>query len=275
MSLIDAFAGGVHALFSIWIFCLMQVIPFFVAYVIGSTLLERDQDPSVKPWRSFGMNLAMATTGFIVVFTIMGLSATALSKALFAHVSIANQFGAVIIALLALHIAGALTLDGKSTAVRIGARVSGLALGAALALAYKPCVTPTLTYIYGLTQGEQTVARGGLLLVVYTVGEFMVISALAAGLLALALKAKGPGARKGIRIAAAVVMMAISVMILTNKMTIYKGFLVGGFVNQPGHDHSQMDHSKMNHDNMEQMDHSQMDHGAMDHMNHGGQEKEK
>ncbi|MDH5478495.1 MAG: hypothetical protein OEY50_09190, partial [Nitrospinota bacterium] len=99
MSLIDAFAGGVHALFSIWIFCLMQVIPFFVAYVIGSTLLERDQDPSVKPWRSFGMNLAMATTGFIVVFTIMGLSATALSKALFAHVSIANQFGAVIIAL--------------------------------------------------------------------------------------------------------------------------------------------------------------------------------
>ncbi|MDH5639191.1 MAG: hypothetical protein OEZ04_11950 [Nitrospinota bacterium] len=273
MSLIDAYAGGVHAFFSVWVFCLMQVIPFFVAYVVGSALLESGQDQSVRPWRAFAVNLALATAGFIVVFTTMGMSATALSKAVFHHVVIANQFGGVIIALLALYIAGALTLDRKSTAVRIGARVFGFVLGGALALAYKPCVTPTLTYIYGLTQADQTVARGGLLLVVYTVGEFTAISALAAGLMAVALKAGGPGARKGIRIAAAAVMMAISVMILTDKMTMYKSYLVGRFVNQPGHDHSQMDHGKMDHDMTSngQMDHGQMDHGQMD---HGGQEME-
>ena len=247
MSLIEAYAGGVHAFFSVWVFCLMQVIPFFVAYVMGSALLESGQEKSVSPWRAFCVNLALAAAGFIVVFTTMGMSATAFSKAVFEHVAIANQFGGVIIALLALYIAGALTLDRTSTAVKIGGRVLGFIYGGALALAYKPCVTPTLTYIYGLTQADQTVVRGGLLLVMYTVGELTAISALAAGLMAIALKSGRSGARKGVRIAAAAVMMAISVMILTDNMTIYKSYLVGRFVNQPGHDHGQMDHGQMDH----------------------------
>jgi len=259
MSLPEAYAGGVHAFFSIWVFCLMQVIPFLVAYVIGSALLECGRGQPARPWRAFALHLALAGAGFIVVFTTMGLSATAVSKAVFRHVSIASQFGGVIIGLMALYVAGALSLDRGSAAVRAGVWIFGFVYGGALALAYKPCVTPTLTYIYGLTQAEQTVTRGGLLLVAYTVGELTAISALAAGLMAIALKTGSPGAKKGIRIAAVVVMMAVSVMILTDKMTIYKSYLVGGFVTSPDHDHGRMDHENMDHGSM---DHDKMDHGG-------------
>ncbi|MDH4182844.1 MAG: hypothetical protein OEV92_01365 [Nitrospinota bacterium] len=237
MSIIESFGGGIHAIFSVWIFCLMQFIPFLVAYVIGSALLESGDGASNARWRVFGVNLLLASAGFITVFTILGMTSTAISRMAFKHLSLSGQIGGVFIGLLALYVAGLLTLDRKSAVARVGVKVFGFLLGAALALSYKPCVTPTLTYIYGLTQTTETVARGGALLVFYTLGEFSIIALASAGLYWLILKAGGLSLRKGARLACVAVLLTVSGMILTDKMTIYKSFLVGRFVNQPGHDH--------------------------------------
>ena len=238
MSPLGVYIGGVHAFFSIWVFCLMQVIPFFVAYCVGSALLESGDGASQARWRVFAVNLALASAGFIMVFTAMGMVSTSVSKLMFKNLTLANQFGGVAIGLVALYVGGALVLDKKSAVAGAVAKGGGVALGAALALAYKPCVTPTLTYIYGVTQIEETSAWGGALLVAYTLGEFTAIGALAAGLMWLTLKAGGLSFRKGVRIACAAVMLTVAAMILTDKMTIYKSYLVGGFVHEPGHDHS-------------------------------------
>jgi cytochrome c-type biogenesis protein len=238
MSPLDTYIGGVHAFFSIWVFCLMQVIPFFVAYLVGSALLESADGASISRWRVFAVNFSLAAGGFIAVFTAMGMVSTSTSKIIFRNLALANQFGGVAMGLLALYVAGVLTLDEKSSAAKIGAKAGAFILGGGLALAYKPCVTPTLTYIYGVTQTEETSARGGLLLAFYTLGEFTAIGALAVALMWLSLKSGGLALRKGVRMVCATALIAVSVMILTDKMTIYKSFLVGRFVTQPGHDHS-------------------------------------
>jgi len=40
MTIFEAYIGGLHNFFSIWFFCLFQVTPFFLAYIIGLTMIE-------------------------------------------------------------------------------------------------------------------------------------------------------------------------------------------------------------------------------------------
>ena len=265
MSLLDAFIGGVAAFFSVWVFCLLQVIPFFVAYTVGSALLESRDGAGVERWRVFAVNLFLVSAGFLIFFVIIGMPALPVSKALFANLGLANQFGGVMTGLVALYIAGVFTLERGSMAAKLGSKLFGFLFGASLAFAYKPCVTPSLTYIYGLTQSEKTVATGGALLVSYTLGELFAMGALAALLFWGALKAGGRSIGHAVRLACSVVAIGISVMILTGNMTAYKSFLVGRFVNQPGHIHTITPKGGQATESMDEMDHSghgmEHDHG--------------
>jgi len=232
MSLMEAYFGGIHALFSIWIFCLMQVIPFFLAFAVGAVMVENsDKSPAVKAGRSF-INLVAPIMGFILVFTGMGMTATDISKVIFEYLSLANKFGGVIIGFVALYFIGIVTIRKSWRAFGFIKHLTGLFFGAAIGLAYRPCVSPTLTKIYNITQSGQTVGHGGALLVFYTLGIFTVVCAVAATLTWIASSLTASFVKSAVTKTCGVLLLAVSALILTNNMTIYKSYLVGRFVPQ-------------------------------------------
>ncbi len=248
-------------MFSIWIYCLLQIIPFFLAFVIGAAFLNDGGGGFREKWKSDLVVGLVTTLGFMLVFVPMGMPTTVLGKMAYKYVYLGNQFGGVLIGLIGFYFIGVLTLKispGLLKKVRLG---SALVFGMALAIAYKPCVTPTLTEIYNISRFAETSSYGGVLLITYSVGVFTVINAVAMLLIWAVSKISTiiRGA-VGVKFAGAV-MLVFSFMILGGYMSSYKSFLVGRFVSQilqEGMDHS--DHS----DHSNHSDHS-------DHMDNKGQ----
>lgn len=271
MSLIGAFTGGFASFFSIWIFCLMQVVPFFVALMVASALLENSANSIKKPLVVGGL----ALFGFMLVFVATGMSGTAISKAVFVYSGTLNQIGGVVIGLVGLFVLGLLTVRESSfPAFEVVKVVSVFLFGSALGMAYKPCVTPTLTKIYNINAALGNVALGAELLLFYALGVSVAILLVGLLLSWLAMNIKSEAARAGVRKVLGAIILIIAGLILMDKMTLYKSFLVERFVTVPmeGHDHSGMDNSQ-DKQNSGERDHSGMDHsqdkqdaGEHDHM---------
>jgi cytochrome c-type biogenesis protein len=168
----------------------------------------------------------------------MGMTTTNVSRIIFRYLNIANQFGGVFIGLAGFYLIGLLTFTKSSKAfarrLRLG---TGFFLGVSLALAYKPCVTPTLTVITNLCNAVETANIGALMLGSYTLGTTLVI--LVSGVLLATLINQLPSAagKTFVKRFCGVVLLTASFLIISGRMTDYKSFLVGRFVPQV------MDHS--------------------------------
>lgn len=231
MTLANAYLGGFLSFFSIWIFCLLQIFPFFLAFMVGASLSESPENPPSRPGLRTLLIPVFALTGYSVVFVSMGMTTTGISKVLFGNLDLANQFGGVIIGLVACYLLGWLSFKGSSSAsMRIINILSSLAFGAALALAYKPCVTPTLTVILNLNNNVETANAGAVMLASYTLGTATVILATGVGLSLLLRRISSNFAKIFIQRFCGVVLIIVSFLILSDRMTDYKSFLVGRFV---------------------------------------------
>ncbi|VAX21384.1 hypothetical protein MNBD_NITROSPINAE01-1500 [hydrothermal vent metagenome] len=247
MSFIGAFIGGFASFFSIWVFCLMQVVPFFVALMVASSLSQNSVG-QVSCTGCAGVKKAVATgcvalLGFILVFMATGMSGTSISHAVFTYSGMLNQIGGVVIGLVGLFFVGLLTVkEAYSPAFGVAKVVSVFLFGAALGLAYKPCVTPTLTKIYNINTAPGNVVTGGGLLFFYALGISVAILLAGALLSRIAVMIKPELARLGIKKLLGVVILVVAGLILTDKMTLYKSFLVERFVTIPMEGHGNMAH---------------------------------
>lgn len=113
---------------------------------------------------------------FSAIFILLGLSATALGALLFDNqLALRKVAGVTIIALGAVLLAslfvGRLNRDFRPFGLIERAGAGGpVVAGAAFALAWTPCVGPTLAAILGLASTQQSTLEGGLLLLVYSAG---------------------------------------------------------------------------------------------------------
>jgi cytochrome c-type biogenesis protein len=230
MSVFYAYYSGVAAFFSIWLFCLLQIIPFFLALIVGMALSDKETGGSRPVFKAFAVAL-VSFAGFIFIFTSMGLVSTALSKVIFNSLSLGNQIGGVVTGVIGLYLLGLLSFDGERSPVMTAVRhVSVFLFGSAVALAYKPCVTPALTQIYKIASSPASAGEGAVLLMAYSLGVATVISA--GGLLISWAVAKVGSLwlETSVKRLCGVVLLVIAGLILTGNMTVYKSFLVGRFV---------------------------------------------
>lgn len=231
MTFANAYLGGFLSFFSVWIFCLLQIIPFFLAFMVGAALSDKSENPSPRPGLRALLIPVIALIGYSVVFTSMGMTTTGISKVIFKHLDLANQFGGVVIGLVACYLVGWLSFKGPSTAyMRMIYIASSLAFGAALAFAYRPCVTPTLTVILNLNNNVETAGVGAVMLAFYTLGTATVLLAGGVGLALLSMRIPSDSMKIFLKRFCAIVLFTASFLILSDRMTDYKSFLVGRFV---------------------------------------------
>lgn len=230
MSVFYAYYSGVAAFFSIWLFCLLQVIPFFLALIVGAALTSEKAGGSCRVCKAFVVAMA-SFAGFIFIFTSMGLVSTAMSKVIFNSLSPGNQIGGVLIGVIGLYLIGILSVDvDKSPAMTAGKYVAAFLFGSAVALAYKPCVTPALTEIYKIASNPAKVGEGAALLIAYSLGIATVISAVGLFVSWAVAKVSSPQVETVVKRFCGAVLLVIAGLILTGNMTVYKSFLVGRFV---------------------------------------------
>ena len=230
MNIFEAYIGGLHNFFSIWFFCLFQVTPFFLAYITGLSMMEVGD----KRWQGSLSGIitggVLCLIGFMTGYIILGASATSISNVIFGYLTILNQFGGVILLLMGLYFIGLFRIaEDKGKLFR---RFGGLLIGFSFAMAYQPCVTPTLTSIYNLTKSPETVHRGTLMLTFYSLG--ISTAFISAGLtISKALSVDGlKNIRNIVQRISGGFLVTMSILILANWMTIYKSYLVGWLLHE-------------------------------------------
>ncbi len=164
-----AFAAGFISFVSP---CCLPLVPGYLATVSGAAPNEfgRRIDPRV-----LGRSALFVGT-FSLIFIVLGLSATAAGDFLFDNQALLNTIaGSAIVAMGLLSLASLvvpkLNRDWRPDAlVQRAGRGGPVVAGAAFAIAWTPCVGPTLGAILGLASTSEGTGRGALLLAVYSAG---------------------------------------------------------------------------------------------------------
>ena len=168
-SIVLAFAAGLVSFLSP---CCLPLVPGYLATVGGADpqQLGRRVDPRVV------MRSAAFVGTFSLIFISLGLGATAIGDFLFDNQPALNTFaGIFIIAMGVLFVASVfvvrLNRDFRPDALlKRAGRGGPVVAGAAFALAWTPCVGPTLGAILGLASTQTGTGQGALLLAVYSAG---------------------------------------------------------------------------------------------------------
>jgi cytochrome c-type biogenesis protein len=164
-----AFAAGLVSFLSP---CCLPLVPGYLATVSGvePTQLGRRIDPRVV------MRSAAFVATFSLIFILLGLGATAIGSLLFDNQPTLNKVaGGLIIAMGLLFVGSVfvaqLNRDFRPQGLIERAGSGGpVVAGAAFAIAWTPCVGPTLGAILGLAATQDGTGRGAVLLAVYSAG---------------------------------------------------------------------------------------------------------
>jgi cytochrome c-type biogenesis protein len=153
--------------------CCLPMVPGYLAAVAGL-------EPGAARDRRFDRGVLIRSGVFVATFSslfiLFGLTATAIGSFLFDNQPLLNKVaGGLIIAMGLLFVASVfvtrLNRDWRPDALIRRAGSGGpVVAGAAFAIAWTPCVGPTLGAILGLAATSQGTAQGGALLAVYSAG---------------------------------------------------------------------------------------------------------
>ena len=213
-----AFAAGVVSFVSP---CCLPLVPGYLAVVTGKNpdAGARRVDPAVLA-RS-----ALFVATFSAVFILLGLSATALGSFLVDSQLTLRRIAGVAMVVMGVLFAGSvfvlnLNREWRPPGLIERAGKGGPVLaGLAFAIAWTPCVGPTLGAILGLAATDQSVARGAGLLAVYSAGLGIPFLLTAVGFDRLQ---RGFGWVKrhyaAIQVAAGAVLIAMGVLVYTNEL---------------------------------------------------------
>lgn len=185
ISLAAAFAAGLLSFLSP---CVFPIVPSYVTFVTGLTLEELQDGDGGRARRQAALHAALFIAGFSALFIGLGASATALGGLLRRALPLLQQVGGIVIVLFGLYMLGVLRAPAllrerrihlaDKPAGKVGSVIAGVAFGAG----WTPCIGPVLASILLYAGLEATMARGTLLLAVYSLGLGIPFFAAAVGL---------------------------------------------------------------------------------------------
>lgn len=167
-TLLESLFGGFTTFFSVWQMCIMQVTPFYIAFSLGVyfLLVGSARRSNFKPMMLVMAGLAL---GFSFLFALIGSPEFAVGSLLLRNIhSLRFAAGVFIIVVGALMILSSL-LTRFDFKARILVVISPL-VGAALAIAYSPCISPVLSRIFNYTKTSTGSVYGFSLLFLYAIG---------------------------------------------------------------------------------------------------------
>jgi cytochrome c-type biogenesis protein len=154
--------------------CVLPLVPGYLSAVSGvsiSDLRDRDHPMTRVLWPAIIFCLS-----FTVMFVALGMSATGIGSTLHDHQDTLNRIAGWLIVVMGVFFVMTLFVPRLNREFRpeglIARAGSGgpVIAGLAFAVAWTPCVGPTLASILGAAATSDTVGKGGMLLACYSMG---------------------------------------------------------------------------------------------------------
>jgi cytochrome c-type biogenesis protein len=152
--------------------CVLPLVPGYLSAVTGVSAAELED----ADWRRVLAPSLLFVASFSAIFILLGLSATGIGSALSEHRDLLNKISAaLIIAMGVLFVASVfvarLNREWHVDALMERAGKGGpVVAGAAFAIAWTPCIGPTLGAILSAAALSDSAGRGAFLLAVYSAG---------------------------------------------------------------------------------------------------------
>lgn len=169
---IAAFLAGLISFLSP---CVLPLVPGYVSLISGVGVEELKASEG-QLLRRVMMNSISFILGFSIVFITLGAVSTGIGQALGIYKHTLARVAGVIIILFGLHLTGifkikALYTDARLHSVKGGSTPLGaFVIGFAFAFGWTPCLGPILAAILTIASEQDKVAKGVLLLSVYSLG---------------------------------------------------------------------------------------------------------
>jgi cytochrome c-type biogenesis protein len=169
VGILAALAAGIVSFLSP---CVLPLVPGYLSAVTGVSAAELDD----AGWRRVLGPSLLFVASFSAIFILLGLTATGLGSFLSENKQLLTKIsGALIIAMGALFVASLfvtrLNREWHVDALLERAGRGGpIVAGAAFAIAWTPCIGPTLGAILGAAATTNSAGRGAFLLAVYSAG---------------------------------------------------------------------------------------------------------
>ena len=157
--------------------CVLPLVPAYLSFLTGASLEELRAEKAAPALRARTMTHALAfILGFTVVFTLLGVSASAVGGALAANRTLVAEIGGAVVVVLGLHMMGLLRIpllmmDTRAHVAESRPRslLTSFVVGIAFAAGWSPCIGQILGGILLLASQQQTL-QAAWLLVVYSAG---------------------------------------------------------------------------------------------------------
>jgi cytochrome c-type biogenesis protein len=156
--------------------CVLPLVPPYLVYLAG-TSIERLADNEPEPMVRGDAVLAavLFVAGFSTVFVAFGASASAIGALVQAWSAQLSIVAGIAIILMGLHFLGVtrfavLMFEKRAPMSRPVGLWGAYAMGLAFAFGWTPCIGPILASILAVAASKETVAKGAMLLAVYSAG---------------------------------------------------------------------------------------------------------
>ena len=206
--------------------CVLPLLPVFVAYMGGVEPGPEGRRSSLKVAR----NAVLFVAGFSTAFVGLGAGAGLLGGNLAAYRQPLIVVSGVILVLFGVALLGGIPWLMQERRLQVAHRLphspwAAYLIGLAFAVGWTPCVGPILAAVLIYAANSATAARGALLLGAYSAGLGLpfVVAGLFLGPVT-ALVGKVRGVYPVINTVAAVLLIGIGVLTLTNRLTVLNSF---------------------------------------------------
>lgn len=219
-----AFGAGVVSFLSP---CVLPLVPGYVSYVAGDTLVHQQQPSTVAPrrWAALGLSLCFVA-GFSTVFVTLGAGAALLGQLLLRFKNEAAIAGGLLVIAFGLFTIGLLKLPFLQRDFRVHAALKGsrplvaFLMGLAFGFGWTPCIGPILGAILTVTAVAESLPSGVALLATYSLGlgiPFLLTALFTATLLKQMRPARNAG--RWMQFGSGVAMIVVGLAMITGLLT--------------------------------------------------------
>jgi cytochrome c-type biogenesis protein len=169
VGILAALAAGVVSFLSP---CVLPLVPGYLSAVSGVSASELE----TAGWRRVLGPSLLFVASFSAIFILLGLTATGLGSALQEHKDVLTKVSGAMIIAMGLLFVGSLFITRLNREWHVDALLERagkggpIVAGAAFAIAWTPCIGPTLGAILSAASLSDSAARGAFLLAVYSAG---------------------------------------------------------------------------------------------------------
>ena len=225
--LIIAFGAGLISFLSP---CVLQLIPGYISYISGGSLNELIENKKINLIPIF-----LFTLGFSLVFIIFGAASTFLGQVLLQNSYELRIAAGLLIVILSLHIIGIINIKFLNYEKRIQTNTntnfySPILIGMAFAFGWTPCIGPILGSILVLAATEESINKGIMLLISYSLG--LALPFILSGYLIQKFLIFSKNFKKNINLVSKIggfILLITGILILTNQLQALGYYLLNIF----------------------------------------------